>query len=156
MASGLTEGNSLACNAGNSNKPLFMDVNADEELETTEVESLCMQCGKSVRLTIITCSIVASRVQGVTRLMLTKIPMFREVILMSFSCPHCNASNNEIQPGAPLQDKGVRYSFRVQQPQVSYQPGLYLCICIGNFRISIDKWLNQIQLHFPFQNLNSK
>ena len=51
MASGLPEGNSLACNAGNSNKPLFMDVNADEELETTEVESLCMQCGKSVRLT---------------------------------------------------------------------------------------------------------
>ena len=50
--------------------------------------------------------------------MLTKIPMFREVILMSFSCPHCNASNNEIQPGAPLQDKGVRYSLRVQQPQV--------------------------------------
>jgi len=44
--------------------------------------------------------------------------MFREVILMSFSCPHCNASNCEIQPGAPLQDKGVRYTFEVCHPQV--------------------------------------
>ena len=44
--------------------------------------------------------------------------MFREVILMSFSCPHCNASNCEIQPGAPLQDKGVRYTFEVRHPQV--------------------------------------
>ena len=50
MASGITEGNSVACDASSSNKPLFMDVNADEELETTEVESLCMQCGKSVRV----------------------------------------------------------------------------------------------------------
>ena len=49
MASGITEGNSVACDSG-SNKPLFMDVNADEELETTEVESLCMQCGKTVRI----------------------------------------------------------------------------------------------------------
>jgi len=46
--------------------------------------------------------------------------MFKEVILMSFNCPHCNANNNEIQPGAPLQDKGVRYTFQVQQPQVSH------------------------------------
>lgn len=94
--------------------------------------------------------------------MLTKIPMFREVILMSFNCPHCNASNNEIQPGAPLQDKGVKYNFRVQQPHVSYSISnafhVHICVflCIGKFRISIDKWSNQIQHHFTFQSLNLK
>lgn len=46
MAGGMTEETSRACSG---NKPLFMDVSADEELETTEVESLCMQCGKSVK-----------------------------------------------------------------------------------------------------------
>ena len=120
MASGLTEGTSLACDAGSSNKPLFMDVNADEELETTEVESLCMECGETVSSIAACSSFLASHVQGLTRLMLTKIPLFREVILMSFNCPHCNASNNEIQAGAPLQDKGVRYTFRLQQPQVKH------------------------------------
>ena len=120
MASGRTEGNSVASDAGSGNRPLFMDVNADEELETTEVESLCMQCGKTVRVKATYNSCFKCRVQGITKLMLTKIPMFREVILMSFNCPHCNASNNEIQPGAPLQDKGVRYCFQVQQPQVNY------------------------------------
>lgn len=51
MATGRTEGNSVVSDAaGGSNRPLFMDVNADEELETTEVESLCMQCGKTVRV----------------------------------------------------------------------------------------------------------
>ena len=49
MASGRTEENSVASDAVGS-RPLFMDVNADEELETTEVESLCMQCGKTVRV----------------------------------------------------------------------------------------------------------
>lgn len=48
MAGGMTEESLSACSTSSGNKPLFMDVHADEELETTEVESLCMQCGKSV------------------------------------------------------------------------------------------------------------
>ena len=30
-------------------------------------------------------------------MMLTSIPYFREIILMSFRCEHCGAENNEIQ-----------------------------------------------------------
>jgi len=44
MASKLIEGQ-----ASSDAKPLFINVNADEELETTEIESLCMQCGENVR-----------------------------------------------------------------------------------------------------------
>ena len=45
--------------------------------------------------------------------------MFREVILTSFSCPHCGNENSEIQPGTPIQDQGVRYSFLVNTMEVS-------------------------------------
>ena len=37
---------------------------------------------------------------------------------MSFSCPHCHNSNNEIQSGAMIQDSGVRYTLCVQSTEV--------------------------------------
>lgn len=40
--------------------------------------------------------------QGTTRLLLTRIPHFKEVILMAFECPHCGNRNNEIQSGMPI------------------------------------------------------
>lgn len=63
----------------------FSDIDADTQ-QATEVESLCMNCGKN----------------GITRLLLTSIPHFREVILMAFECPHCGWRNNEIQSGIYL------------------------------------------------------
>jgi hypothetical protein len=52
-------------------------------------------------------------IQGTTRLLLTKIPFFREVIIMSFSCPHCgtllplSSSYNQASPTrtSKVQDK---------------------------------------------------
>ena len=41
--------------------------------------------------------------QGMTRLLLTKIPHYKEVILMSFNCDHCGLSNNELQSGGKIQ-----------------------------------------------------
>lgn len=32
---------------------------------------------------------------------------------MSFSCDHCGFSNNEIQPGGQIQEKGVRIILQV-------------------------------------------
>jgi zinc finger protein len=48
-----------------------------------------------------------------TRLLLTSIPYFREIILMSFSCDHCGFSNNEVQPAGTLQLKGAYYELRL-------------------------------------------
>lgn len=48
----------------------------------TIIQSLCPSCEE----------------QGETRLLLTEIPFFKEIVVMSFSCPHCNYRNNEIQP----------------------------------------------------------
>jgi len=72
---------------------VFKDLDADDlNSEPTIVESLCMSCGEN----------------GVTRLLLTKIPHYKEIILMSFHCEHCGFKNNEIQSGGLIQEKGVR------------------------------------------------
>ncbi|KAJ3510476.1 hypothetical protein NLJ89_g4648 [Agrocybe chaxingu] len=62
-----------------------------------EVESLCMKC----------------REQGTTRLMLTSIPFFGEVIVMSFKCEHCGASNNEIQSAGTIRPEGSLYTAKI-------------------------------------------
>ncbi|CAI5930744.1 unnamed protein product [Closterium sp. NIES-64] len=62
-----------------------------------EIESLCMRCHE----------------QGTTRLLLTRVPHFRELVIMAFECPHCNESNNEVQFAGSLQPAGVRFSLSV-------------------------------------------
>ncbi|KAK3304377.1 ZPR1 zinc-finger domain-containing protein [Chaetomium strumarium] len=69
----------------------------DQEKVVEEIESLCMNCEEN----------------GVTRLLLTKIPYFREVIIMSFSCEKCGYQNNEIQTAGTFQLKGARYELRL-------------------------------------------
>ncbi|RDB30995.1 Zinc finger protein zpr1 [Hypsizygus marmoreus] len=68
-----------------------------EEKVVQEIPSLCMSC----------------REQGVTRLMLTSIPYFREVIVMSFRCEHCGATNNEIQSAGTIQVEGTQYTAKI-------------------------------------------
>ncbi|KDN38945.1 zf-ZPR1-domain-containing protein [Tilletiaria anomala UBC 951] len=65
-----------------------------------EIESLCMRCHEN----------------GTTRLLLTYIPYFKEVIIASFQCDHCGERNNEIQSAGEIQEKGVIYTVHVTQP----------------------------------------
>jgi len=51
--------------------------------------------------------------QGITRLLLTKIPFYKEIVLMSFECGHCGFKNNEIQPGRTVEEKGVRITLTI-------------------------------------------
>lgn len=51
--------------------------------------------------------------QGMTRLFFTKIPYFREIIIMSFSCEHCGTQNNEVQAAGSVQPKGTHYELRL-------------------------------------------
>ena len=70
-------------------EPLFE--NLDGQQAITEIESLCMNCHEN----------------GTTKLLLTKVPHFKELVLMAFECPHCGLKNNEIQPAAAIAEKGV-------------------------------------------------
>jgi len=67
-------------------------------LETTEIESLCVACEEN----------------GITRLLLTKIPFYKEVIISSFHCEHCGNENNEVQSASPVQDQGVDITAKVK------------------------------------------
>ncbi|KAG7261086.1 LOW QUALITY PROTEIN: hypothetical protein CRUP_003146 [Coryphaenoides rupestris] len=78
---------------------LFRDINTDDaESQPTEIESMCMNCHDNC----------------VTRLMLTMIPFFKEVIISSFRCDHCHWSNTEIQSVVHIQDQGIRYTVRIR------------------------------------------
>ncbi|KAI0255755.1 ZPR1 zinc-finger domain-containing protein [Lactifluus subvellereus] len=69
----------------------------DDDRVVQEIESLCMNCEE----------------QGVTRLLLTSIPYFHEVIVMSFRCEHCGFSNNEIQSAEVIRPEGTIYTARI-------------------------------------------
>ncbi|NXB45245.1 ZPR1 protein, partial [Leucopsar rothschildi] len=54
---------------------------------------------------------------GVTRLLLTRIPFFKEIIVSSFSCASCSWSNTEIQSAGRIQEQGVCYTLAVTSRQ---------------------------------------
>lgn len=80
---------------------VFKDIGTDDDWQATAIESLCMNCYKN----------------GMTRLLLTKIPFFKEVIVSSFSCDNCNWSNTEIQSAGQIQDQGVCYTLKIKTKQ---------------------------------------
>ncbi|XP_056293170.1 zinc finger protein ZPR1 [Pseudoliparis swirei] len=78
---------------------LFKDINAeDDDWLPTEIESMCMNC----------------HLNGTTRLLLTKIPFFKEVIISSFSCANCNWADTEVQSAGQIQEQGVCYTLKVK------------------------------------------
>ncbi|EDW58040.1 zinc finger protein ZPR1 [Drosophila virilis] len=81
-------------------EPIFQEINAEQAGDLVEIESACMRCFKT----------------GITRLLPTKIPFFREVVLMSFKCEHCGHMNNEMQSASEIQKNGVRIELDVQKP----------------------------------------
>uniref|UniRef100_A0A8C7Q0Z9 ZPR1 zinc finger n=1 Tax=Oncorhynchus mykiss TaxID=8022 RepID=A0A8C7Q0Z9_ONCMY len=84
--------------------PCTKEISADndEDNQPTEIESLCMNCYQN----------------GMTRILLTKIPFFKEVIISSFTCPNCSWSNTEIQSAGRIQDQGIAYTLKVKSKQV--------------------------------------
>ena len=56
--------------------------------------------------------------QGKTRLLLTRIPFFREIILSSFSCDECGHSDTSIQSAGKVQDRGHRLTLNVEHKKV--------------------------------------
>ena len=68
------------------------------EQNLTEIESLCMSCGQ----------------QGVTRLLLVRVPHFGELVVSSFACAACGSANRELMPAATVRDRGVEWHLRVR------------------------------------------
>ena len=70
---------------------------------------------------------------GMTRLLLTKIPHYKEIILMSFHCEECGFKNNEIQSGGVIQEKGVRITVTLANERDLSRQVLILSM-VGTYR----------------------
>lgn len=79
------------------------------ESGVTELRSLCMNCHET----------------ATTRLMMVKIPSFREVIVMSTSCGKCGYKTTEAQNAGEIQPHGCRYTLTVTTPEV--RPAQWQC-----------------------------
>ncbi|CAH8489912.1 unnamed protein product [Schistosoma turkestanicum] len=76
---------------------MITELSADNDCMPLNIESLCTRCLKN----------------GTTLLMLTRIAYFKDVIISSFSCPHCGYENRSLTPAAQVQDKGQRITLKV-------------------------------------------
>eukprot|EP00743_Colponemidia_sp_Colp-15_P001509 GILK01001649.1.p1 GENE.GILK01001649.1~~GILK01001649.1.p1 ORF type:complete len:514 (-),score=98.17 GILK01001649.1:93-1592(-) len=83
-----------------TNEPLYVDLNA--EGLPTAIESMCPQCEEN----------------GTTKLLLTKIPHFKDIIIISFDCPHCGFRSNEVQPGGAIAERGVKMELNIIHPEM--------------------------------------
>lgn len=59
-----------------------------------------------------TCGACASRCE--TRMFVTKIPYFQEVIVMASTCDSCGYRNSELKPGGAIPEKGKRITLHVK------------------------------------------
>ncbi|CAG8628281.1 9780_t:CDS:2 [Ambispora gerdemannii] len=89
----------------NNKKVLFPEigdvVDADDEGKPTEIESYCVNCEQN----------------GITRLLLTRIPHWRDIVIMSFECEHCSFHNNEVQFAGIIAEKGCTYTCEISSSE---------------------------------------
>ncbi|KAL3137445.1 hypothetical protein ABBQ32_006965 [Trebouxia sp. C0010 RCD-2024] len=65
--------------------------------EPVQMESLCMNCHEN----------------GTTTMLLTRVPHFRDIMVASFECGHCNFRNNEVSFTGTFGEQGVKYTLTV-------------------------------------------
>ncbi|CDJ62259.1 zinc-finger protein ZPR1, putative [Eimeria necatrix] len=53
---------------------------------------------------------------GETLILLHRVPHFKDLLISSFSCPHCNYANREVQTAGSLAPKGVHIECKVTSP----------------------------------------
>lgn len=103
-------------------EPIFHPIDAEDASQMpTCIDSLCVSCEEQVRFG---CKFFFPILhifgfQGVTKLLLTKIPFYKDVILMSFQCDHCGYRNCEIQSGGQCQEHGLKLLLKVENDKVS-------------------------------------
>lgn len=51
--------------------------------------------------------------QGTTRIALTRIPQFKALVIMAFSCDFCGAKSNDMKPGGEVSPMGRRITLQV-------------------------------------------
>lgn len=84
---------------GEKLQPIYVDLASEmDDPQVTVISSLCMLCHE----------------MGTTRLLMTRIPHYKEVLITSFECEHCGNKNTAYQQGQ-CQERGVRYQLDVRE-----------------------------------------
>lgn len=80
-------------------QPLSGDAIDNDDLQVTEIESCCLKCYEN----------------GTTRMLLTRIPFFKDIVISSFECgdPKCGYKNNEIMNAGKINENGVKLTFEM-------------------------------------------
>ncbi|KAL1971344.1 hypothetical protein VTN77DRAFT_296 [Rasamsonia byssochlamydoides] len=76
-------------------------VERDDDTGLVQVESLCMNCHEN----------------GTTKLLLIRVPFFRDIILESFECPHCYFKDNSVKSADQIQPLGSKYTLVVENEE---------------------------------------
>jgi zinc finger protein len=76
-------------------------VERNEDTGVMQLESLCMNCHEN----------------GMTKLLLLRVPFFRDIILESFECEHCNFRNNSVKSAGQIQEQGSMYTLNVENDE---------------------------------------
>ena len=79
---------------------VFLEINPDNPVN--KVASMCVNCGE----------------EGMTTFMLTNIPHFKDIIVSSFDCEHCDYHNNCIQHGGSISEFGCKITCNVMKKDV--------------------------------------
>ncbi|KAL0044427.1 hypothetical protein WJX82_005915 [Trebouxia sp. C0006] len=65
--------------------------------EPVQMQSLCMNCHEN----------------GMTTMLLTHVPHFRDIMVASFECEHCNFRNSEVLFTGAFGEQGIKYTLTV-------------------------------------------
>ena len=87
----------------------------DQQTEEAQAEA-GLDCDGWNGLDIMQSMCVNCRGEGTTILKLHKVPHFKELIIASFSCPHCRYKNNEVSFGGEIQVQGCVCELTLTSP----------------------------------------
>lgn len=121
--------------------PPRLEQEEGEEREMQEIESLCMRCHEQVGLLQYRSASRSALDKGVTRILLTSIPYFKEIVVSSFRCEHCGHRDTEIQSAGEIQRKSTSHWPEHCLTAMQQKASTTLSTSVTE-QTSIDKWSN--------------
>ena len=63
---------------------------------------------------------------GETRMCVTDVPHFKEIIIMSFLCDECGFRSVEVKPGGAVPDQGTVSELRLEPGKLLFRGGAWI------------------------------
>jgi zinc finger protein len=97
MMNEVAEEDEDAPNASDQVQSVPEEQEEDLSNEVLQLPTQCHLCGRNC----------------MTKMKLTKIPLFKEVVIMATDCDHCGSRTNEVKSGGGMEPKGRRIQLKV-------------------------------------------